>query len=50
MEITTTDSELFSGAGNLNNIDMQYELTGMSIGVLPDNYSTTVIFTVVDIP
>ena len=50
MEITTTDSELFSGAGNLNTIDVQYELAGMSIGVLPDNYSTTVIFTVVDIP
>ena len=50
MEITTTDSELCSGAGALWNIDFQYELTGMSIGVLSNNYSTTVIFTVVDIP
>lgn len=50
IEITTTDTEFFSGAGNLWNIDVQYQLTGMSIYVLPNNYSTTVVFTVVDIP
>lgn len=50
IEVTTTDTEFFSGAGNLWNIDVQYQLTGMSIYVLPNNYSTTVIFTVVDIP
>jgi hypothetical protein len=49
MEITTTDTELFSGAGNLNHIDVQYQLTGMSITVLPASYNTTIIFTVVDI-
>jgi hypothetical protein len=50
IEITTTDGEFFSGKGALWNVDVQYQLTGMSIGVLPDNYSTTVILTVVDIP
>jgi hypothetical protein len=50
IEITTTDIEFFSGEGALWNIDVQYRSTGMSIDVLPDNYSTTVVFTVVDIP
>jgi hypothetical protein len=49
IEIGTTDTELFSGAGNLNHIDVQYQLTGMSISVLPASYSTTIIFTLVDI-
>jgi len=50
IEITTTDSEFYSGEGALWNVDVQYQLTGMSISVSPNNYSTTVIFTVVDIP
>jgi hypothetical protein len=49
IEITTTDSEFFSGEGALWNVDTQYQLTGMSISVLPANYSTTVIFTVIDL-
>jgi hypothetical protein len=49
IEITTTDSEFYSGEGALWNVDAQYQLTGMSISVSPANYSTTVIFTVVDI-
>jgi hypothetical protein len=50
IEIKTTDTQFFFGAGNRSNINLQYELTGMSINALPDNYSTTVIFTVVDVP
>ena len=50
IEVTTTYVEFFSGAGNRDNIDLQYELTGMSVSALSDNYSTTVVFTVVDIP
>ena len=50
IEITTTDAQFFTGSGNRDNIDLQYELTGMSVSALPDNYSTTVVFTVVDIP
>ena len=49
IEITTTDSEFFSGEGALWNVDTQYQLTGMSISVLPASYSTTIIFTVIDI-
>ena len=47
--ITTTDTQFFSGAGNLANIDVQYQLTGMSVSVSPTIYSTSVVFTVVDI-
>jgi hypothetical protein len=50
IEITTTDTQFFTGAGNRNNVDLQYELTGMSISASPENYSTIVVFTVVDIP
>jgi hypothetical protein len=50
IEITTTDAQLFSGAGDRSNISIQYKLTGMSITVLPDTYSKTVVFTVADIP
>jgi hypothetical protein len=49
VEIMTTDREFYSGEGALWNVDVQYQLTGMSINVLPANYSTTVIFTVIDI-
>ena len=50
IEITTTDTQLFSGAGDRSNISIQYKLTGMSINVLPDTYSKTITFTVADIP
>jgi hypothetical protein len=50
IEITSTDVEFFSGAGDRSNIAIQYQLTGMSINVSPTNYNTTIIFTVVDIP
>jgi hypothetical protein len=50
VEVTETDTELFSGAGNRSGIDLQYKLTGISTGVSPDDYSQTIIFTVVDIP
>jgi hypothetical protein len=50
VEITTTDTQLFVGAGNRDGIELQYRLTGMSTGASPDNYSQTIVFTVVDIP
>jgi hypothetical protein len=50
VEITATDTELFSGAGNRTSIDLQYKLTGMSIEIAPDNYGQIVVFTVVDVP
>jgi hypothetical protein len=50
IEITFTDTPFFSGSGDRSNINIRYQLTGMSIDVSPNNYHTTVIFTVVDIP
>jgi hypothetical protein len=50
IEITSTDTQFFSGAGDRSNINIQYQLSGISISVSPDNYNTTIIFTVVDIP
>jgi hypothetical protein len=50
LEITSTDTQFFSGAGDRSNINIQYQLTGMSIYVSPSNYNTNIIFTVVDIP
>ena len=50
IEITTTDTQLFFGAGDRSNISIQYELIGMSINVLPATYPETMTFTVVDLP
>ena len=50
IEITTTDTQLFSGAGDRSNISIQYKLTGMSINVSPNTYGETITFTVVDLP
>ncbi len=50
VEITTTDTQLFLGAGDRDGMELQYRLTGMSTAASPDNYSQTIVFTVVDIP
>lgn len=50
IKIKKTDNPFFSGAGNRKDINLQYQLTEMSINVSPGNYSTTVIFTIVDTP
>lgn len=48
IEITTIDSQFFSGAGDRNSISLRYQLTGMSVSVPPNAYSTTVTYTIVD--
>lgn len=50
IKIKKTENEFFSGAGNRDNVSLQYKLTEVSINISPGNYSTTVVFTVVDIP
>jgi hypothetical protein len=50
VEVSTTDTELFSGTGNRTGINLQYRLTGMSTSVSPDDYSQTMVFTLVDVP
>ena len=49
LNVPTTDTQFFSGRGDRSNISSQYRLTGMSINVDPGTYSTTVIYTVVDL-
>ncbi len=39
----------FSGSGNRSSIGLQLEITGLSTAVTPDAYSTTLIYTVVDL-
>jgi hypothetical protein len=48
-EITTSDSEFFSGFGDRSDINLQFRITGMSLSVPPDAYSSSVSYTVVDI-
>jgi hypothetical protein len=49
IQILSSDQQFFSGSGDRNGISCQYRLTGMSINVDPGTYSTTVIYTMVDI-
>lgn len=44
-EVTTSDALFITGQGNRSGITIQYQLTGVSIQILPDNYSTVVEFT-----
>lgn len=47
-EITGTDQPFFTGSDGVSGITAQFKLSGISIQVMPDNYSTTVYYTVVD--
>ncbi len=47
-EITDIDQNFFSGNGDRSNVNVQLKLTGISIQVAPDTYSTTVYYTVYD--
>lgn len=50
IKIERKESRFFWGSGNREDVDLQYKLAGVSIGISPGNYSTRVVFTVVDIP
>lgn len=50
VEITGNEIEFFSGAGDRSGLSISYELTGMSVAVPPNMYSTTITYTVVDTP
>jgi hypothetical protein len=45
VQITNADTEIFSGTGNQAGIALQTKLSGMSIKIPPDTYSTSIIFT-----
>ncbi|MCL6590271.1 MAG: hypothetical protein K6U80_09990 [Firmicutes bacterium] len=48
--VSATATTFFRGSGNHSNITVQYQLTGMSVEIAPNNYKTTVTFTIVDTP
>ncbi|MGA1842046.1 MAG: hypothetical protein ACMUIU_15615 [bacterium] len=45
-EITDVYKTFFSGSDNVRNITIQYQLTGVSIQIPPNIYSTTIYYTV----
>ena len=47
-EIRTTSDAFIDGKGNISGLTCQYQLTGMSVSIPPNTYSTTVTFTIVD--
>ncbi len=47
-EVTPTDASFFNGYLSRSGINVQYKVTGMSIDIPPETYSTTVVFTIVD--
>jgi len=49
-DVTDTDQNFFSGFLDRSMINIQLELTGVSIQVPPDTYTTTVYYTVSDQP
>ena len=48
-EVSTANEKFFRGQGDLIDIPIQLQLTGVSISILPDTYSTTVTYTMFDI-
>jgi hypothetical protein len=46
--ITNSDQSLFTGTDDITDIGMQYKINGVSININPNNYATTIIYTVVD--
>lgn len=45
-ELTTTDTEIFTGSEARNGISLQFKLTGLSSKVPPGTYFSNIIFTV----
>jgi len=48
IELSTFDTQIFTGTDNRSDISVQYKLTGMSKTISPNTYITTVIVTVVE--
>ena len=47
VELTSVDTDLFTGSGDRISVAVQYKLTGVSVQVSPDIYNTSIIFTIV---
>jgi predicted metalloprotease len=50
IQVTQNDTTFFTGAGDLSGISVQLQLTGASLAVPPNQYSTTIQYTVIDTP
>lgn len=50
IQVTTSATTFFSGAGDLSSIAIQLQLTGASLQVSPSQYVTTIQYTIVDTP
>jgi hypothetical protein len=50
IQVTTNDTTFFTGAGNRNGVQIQLQLTGASLTVPPNQYSTTIQYTIIDTP
>ena len=48
-EITDADESFFDGSDDVSGIGIQLKLSGVSVQIPPDTYTTTVYYTVVDI-
>lgn len=46
VQLSTLDTEIFTGTGDRSGIAIQVKLTGMSTNVSPNTYSSGVIFTI----
>lgn len=49
-EATPTSTAFFNGTNDDTGIPLQLELSGVSVAIPPGSYSTTLVFTVVDLP
>jgi hypothetical protein len=46
LEVSTVETEFITGTEDRTGLDVKYRLTGMSVGISPSTYSTSVTFTV----
>ena len=47
-EITDTDASFFSGYRSRSNVNLQLQLTGASVQITPDTYTTTISYTITE--
>ena len=47
LTLTSTDQTLFTGRGNKSSVAIRLRLSGVSVDIPPNTYSTTVVYTVV---
>ncbi|HOS97235.1 MAG TPA: hypothetical protein PLU54_06235 [Deltaproteobacteria bacterium] len=50
LQLTTSDQTLFSGRGDRFDVSIQLRVTGASLTLSPNQYITTVQYTVIDMP